>query len=57
MKVVRWASGRRAGTRLGHDLTAFIDRLEKYKRTDVRVIAGDARDQVSILQAAEASRT
>lgn len=35
----------------GHDVTAFVHTAEKYQRTDVRVIGGDARDAGAVLQA------
>lgn len=37
----------------GHEVTAFVHSPDEYKRTDVRVIAGDARDQAVMLQAVE----
>lgn len=35
----------------GHDVTAFVHTADEYLRTDVRVVAGDARDQHSIFTA------
>ena len=37
----------------GHDVTAFVHSPKEYKRTDVRVIAGDARDKATMLQAVQ----
>lgn len=36
---------------LGHEVTAFVHSPEEYKRTDVRVVAGDARDKAAMLEA------
>lgn len=38
---------------LGHVVTAFVHSPDEYKRTDVRVIGGDARDAVAILEAVQ----
>ncbi len=35
----------------GHDVTAFVHTAEEYLRTDVRVVAGDARDEHSVFTA------
>lgn len=36
---------------LGHEVTAFVHSPDEYKRVDVRIIAGDARDGAPMLQA------
>ena len=35
----------------GHDVTAFVHTADEYLRTDVRVVAGDARDEHSVFTA------
>lgn len=37
----------------GHQVTAFVHSPQEYKRTDVRIVAGDARDRDAMLQAVQ----
>ncbi len=36
---------------LGHEVTAFVHSSAEYKRTGLRVVAGDARDRAAMLEA------
>jgi putative NADH-flavin reductase len=36
---------------LGHEVTAFVHSPAEYKRTDVRIVTGDARDRAVVLEA------